>query len=64
MKNMKVAKILLTFVIVGSLIYSCKTTTEQVSSVNDSTTVQCDSVWVDSTAKACCDSVKVDSVCK
>ena len=61
MKNMKVAKILLTFVIVGSLIYSCKTTTEQESSVNDSTSVNCDSTCVSDTCSKN-DSLCVDSV--
>jgi len=59
---MKVAKIVLTFVLVGSFIYSCTTTTEQESSVSDSTSVTCDTVCVDSSAchvdSACVDSTK------
>jgi hypothetical protein len=54
---MKVAKIVLTFVLASSLIYSCTETTEQQSTLNDSTSVTCDSVCTDSTQ------CKADSAC-
>jgi len=54
---MKVAKIVLTFVLASSLIYSCTETTEQESTLSDSTSVTCDSTCVDSTH------CQVDSTC-
>ena len=54
---MKVAKIVLTFVLVASLAYSCTETTEQQTYLSDSTAVTCDSTCTDSTH------CKKDSTC-
>ena len=65
MKQIKIFGLVVVAVALGSLLYYFVNPLKQQSSTTmDSTTVQCDSVCLDSTRKVCCDSVKVDSVSK
>ena len=65
MKQIKIFGLVVVAVALGSLLYYfVNSPKQQPSTAMDSTTVQCDSVCVDSTVRVCCDSVKVDSVSK
>jgi hypothetical protein len=65
MKQIKIFGLVMIAVALASVVYYFVNPPKQQQSINmDSTTVECDSVCVDSTRKACCDSAKVDSVSK
>jgi len=58
---MKLVKILLSLAFVAALSYSCSESSEQESTMNDSTSVACDSTHTDSSTHCITDAIVIDS---